>query len=267
MDESVERSLESAAAIIAASHGLIAFTGAGISVESGISAFRGDGGIWERFDPDLLEIRRFNRDGAASWEAIRAIFYAALPDGCRPVPNAAHRVLAEWERDGILSFTVTQNIDGLHQAAGSREVAEFHGSLRELLCRRCGARVLAGPSQLEAGLLDVLPPRCRAPGPGGAPCGAILKPDFVFFGEPIPEAAREAAFSAAAAADACIVVGSTGVVHPAARVPLIVKESGGSVIVVDPGETEFSASVADVQVRLGACEALARLDALVRRSR
>ncbi len=267
MSESVEASLSRAAEIIKGSRSLIAFTGAGISVESGIRPFRGSGGLWDEYDQSLLEIGRFNRDPGSSWEAIRAIFYASLPDGSRPAPNAAHRVLAQWERDGILAYIVTQNIDGLHSAAGSRKVAEFHGSVRELVCRRCGARVPAGPEALDAGLLGELPPLCAATGIGGGRCGGILKPDFVFFGEGIPREAYEAAFSAAAAADACIIIGSTGVVYPAARVPLIVKESGGSVIEVDPGETEFSGKVSDVHIRLGAGEAMARLDRLVRDGR
>jgi len=271
MRESVEASLSRAAAIIKNSRSLIAFTGAGISVESGIRPFRGQGGLWDEYDQSLLEISRFNAEPEASWRAIRAIFYAALPDGSRPEPNAAHRVLAEWERDGILSFVVTQNIDGLHAAAGSRKVAEFHGSVRELVCRRCGARVPAGPAQLEAGLLDKLPPLCEAPGAGAtapgadsAACGGLLKPDFVFFGEGIPREAYEAAFSAASAADACLVIGSTGLVFPAARVPMIVKGSGGSVIEIDPGDTEFSGKLSDVHIRLGAGEAMARLDELTR---
>ncbi len=267
MSESVEASLSRAAAIIKESRSLIAFTGAGISVESGIKTFRGEGGIWDKYDPQLLDIRRFNHDPAASWEAIRGIFYASLPDGSRPAPNAAHRVLADWEREGILAFTVTQNIDGLHSAAGSRKVAEFHGSLRELVCRRCGARFPAGPAQLDSGLLDELPPLCSAPSPGDGRCGGILKPDFVFFNEGIPSAAYEASFAAAAGADACIIIGSTGVVYPAARVPLIVKESGGSVIEIDPGDTEFSDTLSDVHIRLGAGEAMARLDSQVRGGR
>ncbi len=267
MSESVEASLSRAAAIIKDSRSIIAFTGAGISVESGIRSFRGSGGLWDEYDQSLLEIASFNRDPEASWKAIRAIFYAALPDGSRPAPNAAHRVLAEWEREGILDFTVTQNIDGLHSAAGSRKVAEFHGSLRELVCRRCGARVPSGPAELDSGLLEELPPLCSAPGLGGGRCGGILKPDFVFFGEGIPKAAYDASLAAAARADACIVIGSTGVVYPAARIPLIVKESGGSVIEVDPGDTEFSEKVSEVRIRLGAGEAMTRLDALVRGGR
>jgi NAD-dependent deacetylase len=269
MNIDTESDLDSAARLLASSRRLIAFTGAGISVESGVPAFRGVGGLWEKIDPGLLDIDRFNADPTASWTAIRELFYAprrsaAMPNGVRVAPNAAHRVLAEWERDGILSFLVTQNIDGLHSAAGSRRIAEFHGSVRELVCRRCGARLSATPEALDAGLLDSLPPRCAAVGSGGRPCGGVLKPDFVFFGESIPPEAYGPAFAAAESADACLIVGSTGVVYPAAEVPILAKRAGAAVIEVDPGDTEFSESIADSHIRLGASEALTRLDERVR---
>ncbi len=259
MAQAEEEDLREAARIIASSRRTLAFTGDGISVESGIPAFRGEGGLWGRMDPGLLEISRFNAEPEASWAAIRELFYIH-----RPVPNAAHRILAQWERAGLLSFLVTQNIDGLHSAAGSTKVAEFHGSLRELVCLRCGARVEASGPAIEAGLLDRLPPRCQALGPLGSACGGLLKPDFVFFGEGIPGAAYSAAFAAAQDAAVCLVVGSTGVVHPAAEVPMAAKRAGAFIIEIDPGETEFSATISDLHLRLRAGEALSRLDSLVR---
>jgi NAD-dependent deacetylase len=264
MKSETERDLAAAARVIASSRRLIAFTGAGISVESGVPTFRGEGGLWESMDPGLLQIDRFNADPLASWVAIRALFYAPRPDGTRPVPNAAHRVLAEWEARGLLSFLITQNIDGLHAAAGSRKVAEFHGSIRELVCGRCGGRVAVGAESLRAGLLDALPPRCAKIEARGTACGGVLKPDFVFFGEGIPPAAYSAAFSAAESADACLIVGSTGVVYPAAEIPIVAKGSGAKIIEIDPGETEFSSGVSDLHLRLGASDALSRLDGLVR---
>lgn len=248
MSGEVEGALERAADIIRESSGLIAFTGAGISVESGIPPFRGEGGIWGRYDPGLLEIGRFRADPAASWAAIREIFYSSFG---KAEPNAAHRVLAAWEEEGILDFLVTQNIDGLHRRAGSRRLAEFHGAMDLLACERCGERL-----QAAASLLASLPPRCPS-------CGGLLKPDFVFFGEAIPREAYEAAFAAAAGAGACLVVGSTGSVYPAARVPLAVKRRGGALIEIDPSWTEFS-DLADAWIPLGAAEAMTRLDALLR---
>lgn len=242
-----EADLKRAAELIGGSKRLIAFTGAGISVESGIPPFRGEKGIWNKYDPSLLEIGRFRAEPAASWKAIREIFYSSFGVA---EPNPAHRVLASWEESGRLSFLVTQNIDGLHRAAGSRKVSEFHGAMDELVCERCGKVLMA-----KEVALDSLPPRC-------ADCGGILKPNFVFFGEAIPTEAYRASFAAAEEADACVVVGSTGSVYPAAMVPLTVKRRGGALIEIDPGETEFS-ELADVHVKLGASEALTRLDALL----
>jgi NAD-dependent deacetylase len=255
-DESIESSLEAAAELIRNSRSLIAFTGAGISVESGVPTFRGSGGLYETMDQSLLEINRFNAEPAVCWEAIRRIFYSASPEGARPEPNGAHRALAKWESAGKLRAVITQNIDGLHSKAGSRNVVEFHGSTRELLCLRCGERVAATDEALDSGLLDSLPPRCPL-------CGGILKPDFVFFGEGIPQEAYSDAFAAAADADCCLIVGSTGVVYPAAQVPIQAKRAGAKVIEVDPGYTEFSSSIVDIHINLGAAEALARLDQLV----
>ncbi|NLJ47543.1 MAG: NAD-dependent protein deacylase [Treponema sp.] len=242
------RAVLQAARELAGSKSLIAFTGAGISVESGIPPFRGEGGIWTRYDPETLELGRFLRDPAAAWPAIREIFYEYTS---KAEPNDAHRVLARWEAEGRLAFLITQNIDGLHEAAGSRALAEFHGSCRHLVCLACGARVEAEPA-----LLADLPPRCR--------CGGIYKPGFVFFGEGIPREAYEASFAAAEAADACLVIGSTGEVYPAAEIPRIVKRRGGLVVEIDPEPTGFTESVTDIFIRAGASEAMRKLDAAVR---
>jgi NAD-dependent deacetylase len=249
MSESIEESARRAAAAIAKSGRILAFTGAGISVESGIPPFRGEGGVWNRYDPSLLELSTFLARPKASWEAIREIFYESFG---KAQPNAAHRVLARWEEEGRLDFLVTQNIDGLHRAAGSKRLAEFHGAMGELACTSCGTRYPASRD-----LLEDLPPSCPS-------CGGLLKPDFVFFGEGIPAAALESAFAAAERADLCIVVGSTGTVYPAASVPLSVKRRGGILVEVDPGETEFS-PLADIHVRAGASEALEKIDMFLRK--
>ena len=268
MKEETECALDAAGRIVASSRKLIAFTGAGISVESGLPSFRGKGGLWEKFDPGLLDIGRFTADPKASWIAIRELFYAPRRSqrsvAARPEPNAAHRVLAEWEKAGLLSIVVTQNIDGLHTAAGSTRVAEFHGSIRELLCLRCGARFRADEKAIEDGLLDSLPPRCDAPSSGNSLCGGVLKPDFVFFGEAIPTEAYASAFASAASADVCLIIGSTGVVNPAAEVPFAAKRAGATVIEIDPGDTDFTDTICTIHIRLGASEALTRLDGLVR---
>ena len=240
-----------AAGIIAASRRLIAFTGAGVSADSGIPTFRGAGGIWGEYDERHLELGFFARHPAEAWETIRNIFYAFT---MTVEPNDAHRVLAAWERDGILDFIVTQNIDGLHRRAGSTRVAEFHGSCDELACMSCGRRVGAALVSL-----DVLPPRC--------PCGGVYKPGFVFFGEGIPPGAYRASMEAAERADACLVIGSTGTVYPAASVPREVKARGGAVIEINPEPSEFTGDIVDVFVRSGAADAMRALDVLVRQLR
>jgi len=249
-NEAVEEALERAAGFIAKSTFLIAFTGAGISVESGIPPFRGEKGIWNKYDPSLLDIERFHSDPAASWEVIREIFYSTFGIA---KPNPAHEILARWEKDGRLKFLVTQNIDGLHRQAGSRKLAEFHGAMDELICERCGKVYPAKSVSLEK-----LPPLC-------ADCGGILKPNFIFFGEAIPQGAYAESFEAAEQADTCLVVGSTGAVYPAALVPLTVKRHGGRIIEIDPGETEFTPE-SSVHIPLGASEAMKRLDTLLKKA-
>ncbi len=263
LDGATDAELLRAARLIGDSRRLFVFTGAGISKESGLPVFRGEGGLWERMDPGILEISRFTSDPEGSWRAIRGLFYEA---STLPEPNAAHRVLAKWEAEGRIASLVTQNIDGLHRAAGSRRVVEFHGSLADLVCGRCGRRFRASPSEIAAGVALQLPPRCGS-WPPEAPvadgCGGVLKPDFVFFGEGIPSEAYGAALAGAEAADLCLIVGSAGVVYPAAGLPSIVKKNGGTIIEIDPSVTEFTKSLGGIHLAVGAVEGLTRLDALL----
>jgi NAD-dependent deacetylase len=233
----------SAARLIRSAKHLTAFTGAGISVESGIPPFRGPDGLWAKYDPRLLEIGYFLERPEVSWPVLKEIFYDHF-GAARP--NRAHEVLAAWEARGLLKTVITQNVDNLHFEAGSRNVVEFHGNSRTLVCLACGARKAAAPK-----ILASLPPRCA--------CGGVLKPDFVFFGENIPRAASEASTAAAERTDCMLVVGSTGEVYPAALVPRRAKEHGAVLIEINPEPSEFTAS-ADVRVPLGAAEAFALIE-------
>lgn len=238
---------DAAARLIARSKYLIAFTGAGISAESGLPTFRGSGGVWERYNPRSLEIGYFGESPADSWAVIRDLFYASTRV---PEPNAAHRVLANWERRGLLSAVVTQNIDNLHTQAGSREVVEYHGNTRELVCLRTGKIYPFDP-----GLLRELPPR--------SPDGGILKPNFVFFGEGIaPKAARRAEehFSQA---DVVLVIGSTGEVYPAAALPELAARRGATVIEINPEVSAYTHTVTSIHLPDRAAAAMSRLDPLV----
>jgi NAD-dependent deacetylase len=250
MDDPLTKTIERGAAAIASAKRLVAFTGAGISVESGIPPFRGSGGLWETYDPSILDIDTFRLDPEAAWKAIKALFY---DHWLSCAPNAAHKLLAEWETRGLLTATITQNIDGLHFAAGSRAVVEYHGSLRELVCRRCGAR-----SEAKDVALTVLPPRC-------GDCGGVLKPDFVFFGEGIPGAAGREASALVAACDCLLLIGTSGEVQPAASLPPAAKRRGATIIELNPKPSAYTASIVDVFLPLGAAAGMERLDAALRK--
>lgn len=248
----LESILKEAARQIGAARYVTAFTGAGISVESGIPPFRGEGGIWNRYDPSILDLDVFMRHPERSWPVIKEMFTSFLGTGDRtPVaPNAAHHVLAQWEMAGRLKTLITQNIDGLHAAAGSRSLVEFHGHCRSLACLVCGRTL---PLNAETTAEDI--PRC--------PCGGLLKPDFVFFGEGIPPAALADSDDAARRTDCMILVGTSGVVYPAASVPFLAKRNGAYVIEINPGPTEYTGRIVDAFLPMKAGEALERLDAFL----
>jgi len=238
-----ESRITAAASLIRSARHLTAFTGAGISVESGIPPFRGPGGLWGKYDPRTLEIEYFLRQPEQAWPVIREIFYDNFG---RAKPNKAHEVLAAWEARGLLKMLITQNIDNLHYTAGSRNIAEFHGNSRLLACLSCGARVEAHPD-----LLKDLPPRCS--------CGGIYKPDFIFFGEGIPAEAHAKSLEAARSTDVMLVVGSTGEVYPAALVPRRASDAGAKIIEINPEPSEFTASITDIHIPMKAGEAFGLL--------
>jgi NAD-dependent deacetylase len=230
--------LEAARLICSASY-LTAFTGAGISVESGIPPFRGPGGLWDRYDPRMLELDYFLAHPDIAWPVIKEIFYDNFGTA---QPNAAHLALARLETAGRLKLLITQNIDDLHYRAGSRNVVEFHGNSRQLVCLACSQRVDAVP-----GLLEKLPPLC--------PCGGVYKPGFIFFGEGIPQGAQARSQDAARRTDVMIVVGSTGEVYPAAMIPRWAAEAGAAIIEINPEASEFTRAVSDLHLPLKATEA------------
>jgi NAD-dependent protein deacetylase/lipoamidase len=228
----------------------VVLTGAGISTESGIPDFRSASGLWASFDPlEYGSIDAFRRDPARVWE-----FYAPRFSMLSSAePNAGHVALAELERLGHVHAIVTQNIDLLHERAGSREVVEVHGSIRSASCPECG-RVHA--------LSEVL----VLVGDGAAPpcsdCGAVLKPDVVFFGELLPAAAIERATELAASTSLMLVVGSTLEVFPVAGLPLDTMRAGGALAIVNRGPTALD-SRATLKLDGSAGEILPRVAALL----
>lgn len=225
----MNEALARAAALLRDARHATAFTGAGVSVESGIPPFRGPNGLWSRVDPEFIEIGHFLAHPEESWRRIKDIFYDHFGQAR---PNAAHFGLAALEAAGRLKAVITQNIDDLHQQAGSREVIEFHGNSRWLLCLECGRREPVRPGQLAA-----LPPRCG--------CGGLLKPDFIFFGEGIPEKALQRSYQEASQADLFLVIGSSGEVQPACQIPLLAKNRGAKIIEINPHPSNFT-PIADV---------------------
>lgn len=222
----------------------MAFTGAGISVESGIPPFRGENGLWNKYDPETFDISYFHRHTKESWEVIREIFYNLFG---KVKPNGAHFALASLEAKGLLSAVITQNVDNLHYDAGSRVVHEFHGSLKRLVCLRCGDKF--GISQIS---LDVLPPTCGT-------CGGVLKPDVIFFGEAIPEPAKTHSFEETRKAGCFILIGTTGTVAPANMIPSAAKHNGAKIIEINPVASEYTHSVTDIFLNDKACAAMEKL--------
>jgi NAD-dependent deacetylase len=244
MSATSETRLERAAALLRESTRTTAFTGAGISVESGIPPFRGPDGLWSTYDPSVLDLRRFYEAPEETWRILRKLFYEFFVEAR---PNRAHQVLARMEAEGLLAAVITQNIDNLHQLAGSREVYEFHGTSRRLICVECGAAHSA--DQVD---LDTLPPRCS--------CTGVLKPDVVFFGEEIPPAAYQRSMEEAASADVFLVVGTTGEILPASFIPYEAKSQGAQIVEVNTEPSAFTDSITDVFLSGKGTEVFAELE-------
>jgi NAD-dependent deacetylase len=212
------------AALIRERQPCVVLTGAGVSTESGIPDFRSPTGMWAKVDPlEYASLDAFRRDPAKVW-SFYAPRFAMLTEA---EPNAAHRSLAELERRGLVRAVVTQNIDLLHERAGSRDVIEVHGSIRSSSCLACGASYPLAVVEEQLASRDA--PVCS--------CGAILKPDVVFFGELLPEAAIDRAYALAAEAALLLVVGSALEVWPVAELPLVTRRAGGTVAIVNRGPT------------------------------
>jgi NAD-dependent deacetylase len=217
-------------------------TGAGISAESGIPTFRGAGGLWKKFKPEELATpEAFARDPRLVWEWYdsrrAAIAYAQ--------PNAAHRALVELEKRKRRFTLITQNVDGLHDLAGSGKMLKLHGDIWRVRCLECGANF---PNRRTP--LPKIPPHCA--------CGGLARPGVVWFGEPLPEGMMKEAEHAVEEAEVFLVVGTSAVVYPAAGLIPFAKQSGAKVIEINPEETPFSSS-ADCSLRGKAAELLPEL--------
>jgi NAD-dependent deacetylase len=240
--------LNEAVKLIRKSKYIVAFTGAGISVESGIPPFRGSGGIWNTTHPVFLEIDFFKKKPLQSWKKIKEIFYDKLGDA---EPNLAHEVLAAMEKRSFLESVITQNIDHLHQKAGSKYVYELHGTYKQLVCTECGSEY-----DLSFADLNFLPPTCFV-------CKGILKPDMVFFNEPIPWFAKKRSIDEARKCDLLLIIGTNAEVLPAAEIPDLAKKTGANIIEINISPSLFTHTVTDVFIHAPATEAMGKIAELL----
>ncbi|MDX1624334.1 MAG: NAD-dependent protein deacylase [Gemmatimonadota bacterium] len=252
MDAGIRRARE-----ILSEDAAVALTGSGISVESGVPTFRGEEGLWRRFRPEELATpAAFDRDPRLVWE-----WYAwrrGIVRECRP--NAAHRALARWSLDSGGRTVVSQNVDGLHvdahrefadeeAASGPDRPIELHGSLFRARCTACRAR-RRSTEPIDASSVETLP-RCPE-------CGALERPDVVWFGESLERKALDGAFDAAEGARACLVVGTSARVQPAASVAIVASRSGARLVEVNPESTPLT-RIATVSLRRPAGELVPRI--------
>jgi NAD-dependent deacetylase len=244
-----------AAELVAAARRGVAFTGAGVSAESGIRTFRGQDGLWRQYDPyEVASIEGFRRDPSVYWRMASQGWRAFA----QARPNPGHVALAALEEAGHLAGVVTQNTDGLHLTAGTRMLIELHGNGNGVRCLDCGAS--EPRADVQARLETELPPRCRV-------CGGIhLKPQVVFFGEALPSAAMMDAFRLARECDLMIVVGSSLQVYPAADVPEVARERGAPLVIVNDEPTPLDVA-ATVVIRGRSGEVLPEIVRLAREAR
>jgi len=239
----VEQRVSTLAALVQEHKPCVVLTGAGISTESGIPDFRSPTGIWAEYDPmEYATIEAFRRDPVKVWE-----FYALRFEALTwAEPNPGHLALAVLERRGFVQSLITQNIDGLHDRAGSQDVVEVHGSIRTARCLECGERVPL--EQVVSALRDAPAPPCPS-------CGSILKPDVVMFGELLPVEPIDRAFELAHRAGLLLVVGSSLEVHPVAALPEEAVAAGAKLAIVNRGPTPVD-HLASTRIEAGAGETL-----------
>jgi len=259
--------IKDVASDIKASKYLVVFTGAGISVESGIPAYRGEEGLWSKFDPNLYaNITYFLQDSSYYWNFFREVRYPMLK---KVKPNKAHLALAELETAGNLKTVITQNIDGLHQEAGSSSVVELHGTTRVIYCLNCSQEY--SMDEAFSMLETQIPPLCseysmdeafsmletQIP-PLCSECNGKLRPAVVFFGESLNPQVLRLAFEEAENCDFLLAVGSSLVVHPAADIPRIAKQRGAALAIINKQKTPLD-TIADYVINDEAGKILPRI--------
>lgn len=252
MSSAVEDSLKTAAGLLRLARHAVVFTGAGISTPSGIPDFRSAGsGLWERYDPmEVASLATFRSHPKRFYDWLRPL----LQGSWAAQPNPAHVALAELEAGGILKAVITQNIDNLHQRAGSQNVYEVHGSLRTMTCLHCH-KTFPSDQYLDQLKEDDGMPHCQH-------CLRVLKPDITLFGEMLPEDIWAGAEAHCAKADVVLVAGSSLEVWPAAALPAMAVEQGAHLIINNLTDTPLD-SKAEILLPVNVAEALPQLARLI----
>jgi NAD-dependent deacetylase len=257
-EDALAQAIEETTEAIAAAEHVVALVGAGLSAESGVPTFRGPDGLWTKYgEPDFRDYDRFREDPGKWWQQRleRTNTLGELVDALNnAVPNEGHFALKEMEDDGVLKHIITQNIDNLHQIAGSRAITEIHGNRTKLRCIACNNRW-----PLDEFPMDELPPHCPD-------CNGLVKGDTVMFGEPIPRDALDECVEQTWLCDCMLLIGTSAVVYPAAGFPMDVKGKGGKLIEVNPNETPLT-RYADVILRAPAGEVLPKVVSQLRTRR
>lgn len=245
--------IEQAAQMIIDSKSTIALTGAGVSTKSGIPDFRGADGLWTKVDPaKFASLNGFLSEPMAWWELALEL----APSLMNAKPNPAHTKLVELEKMGLLDWVITQNVDGLHQRAGSQYVLEIHGSLFSGTCTVCQYQV--DRQYLEKAMKKrQIPVMCPS-------CGGLVKLDTVFFGEALPQKELAMAIESARQCQLMLAIGSYLVVYPVASLPTIAKQSGAQLIIINQEPTPFD-SVADIVFTAEAGETLTTMVEAIRK--
>lgn len=237
----MEKTLEKVVDILRKSKKTVAFTGAGISAESGIPTFRGDDGIWEKYDPICLDYDYYFQYPEKAWPIVRELFFDYFGSA---KPNQAHLNLALMESAGLIESIITQNIDDLHQKAGSKKVIEFHGNSNFFVDTISNERFHVSEIDMKQSF------------PRNPSTGNLLKPDFVFFGESIPGKAYLESVELAKTASVFLVIGTTGEVVPASMIPTLAKQHGAVIIEINTKPSAYTNRVTDFFISKKASEAL-----------
>ncbi|MFP4608600.1 MAG: SIR2 family NAD-dependent protein deacylase [Candidatus Natronoplasma sp.] len=218
MDEAIEA--------VRRAENIVVLTGAGMSVESGIAPFRGEDGLWNEFDPqEMASVTGFRRHPEKCWN----LFRLQIEECLDAEPHEGYSALVEMEDQGLYAV-ITQNVDGLHQKAGSENVLELHGTLNQLVCDSCGER--KETEELVEDILSGETPRCE--------CGKVMRPNVVLFGEPLPAKILEKSWSAVEKCDLLMSVGTSAVVQPAASLPSLAKRKGATVVEINVEKTPLT---------------------------